>query len=185
MTMHNAPQTSGLPFPALLRKELFDPRGLPEWYCPVQGGRSLPEWVLVIGSFALFGALFLAIALVPHQRTQRIRAVSERPAQACTASQVECRIVLRIAPDSVPPATAPVGSEIVVATSAPNVAEVTAKVAQWPAAAQAEPALVHVAWPARARLPSGEVTISFVETRTLFGWLLLRTDAARRGRPQP
>jgi len=181
--MHTDAQASGLPFPPLLRKELFDARGLPEWYCPTRGARPIAAWALVSGSAFALGALLLAICLVSHHRVHRLSGSFPVQVPICGHGAAECKAALRIAPSALLREDAVIDGHAGIAVSQGGGKALAVRIVGF-STAQNRDLTLFVMWPRAVSLPTQDVAVALGEARTLFGWLAPKRLGAPPARPQ-
>lgn len=179
--MQTDPHASGLPFPPLLRKELFDTRGFPDWYCPTRGARPIAVWALVSGSAFALGMLLFVICVAPHHRIYRLSGSFRAQVPACDLGAVECKAELRIGRPALAE-DAVIDRHVGVAVSGNAVA---ARIVGVLGSAQRGDMTLVVAWPNAVILPTGDVTIALGETRTLRGWLAPKRPRMLPAKGQP
>lgn len=171
--MHAEAQASGLPFPPLLRRELFDTRGLPEWYCPVRRSRPPAPALLVGGSTLAVVALLVGAASLTHGRRLGVPAQVDAQSVRCGRSATECTATLKLSPSPLLSATAleDLQGQTASLTSITDVANVRARIVAVSAPGVGSRATLHIAWPITQRLPDGELTLRHLEIRSLIGWI--------------
>lgn len=182
--MHTEAQASGLPFPPLLRRELFDARGLPEWYCPTRRTRPIGAWALVGGSAFALSALLLAICLVPHHRMYKLPGSFPVQVPLCEPGAAECRVTLWIAPSASLREDAVIDGHVVIDAS-PEGTALAVRIISSSASAQNRGITLFIAWPRTLRVPTQDVAIVLRETKTLLGWLAPKLSTQSRARQQP
>lgn len=176
--MHDQAQASGLPFPPVLRPELFDARGMPDWHVPVRNAKPWPPVPLVLGSAIAFGALLLFAFAMPHTRTHRLQAQAER--LPCVEAAEICTAMIRLRSALPSHAAVPaVGSVALVSsmTGAPSRLRVL-EIQLTPR----QPPSLRVAWSRPEPERAGNVLVAVDETRTLMGWIAPRLLAGHTER---
>ena len=183
--MQTEAQASGLPFPPLLRKELFDPRGLPEWYCPTRVSRPVSTWMLVGGSAFALAAFLLVICLVPHHRMHRLSGSFSAQSPRCDPGAIECKATLQTRrPDSMGEIGG-IDSYLGIAGPLGTDKALGLRIVSISASAQNRDMVLVVTWPKAVLLPRRSVAIALGERRTLVGWLSPKPLAAFVTRTRP
>lgn len=176
--MHDQAQASGLPFPPVLRPELFDARGMPDWHVPVRNAKPWPLVPLVLGCAIAFGAVLLFAFAMPHTRTHRLEAQAER--LPCAEAAEVCLAMIRLRSALPSHVGAPAAGSVALVSSmtgAPSrlrVLEVQSVLRQPPS--------LRVAWSRHEPLRAGKVLVAVDETRTLMGWIAPRLVAGHAER---
>lgn len=172
--MHAQAQASGLPFPPLLRPELFDARGLPDWYCPVRRSRPLAPALLVGGGTLAMAALLFVAGNLTHSRRFVVPAQVTAQSARCEPTGRECTAVLQLQASLPSAARDKLQDQPVVVVSRAGAAPLTVRVVATSVDAAAGGPALRIAWPAGRVLPTGVLTVQIAETRPLIGWIAPR-----------
>lgn len=165
-----------LPFPALLRREVFGPTGAPDWFVPRRQGRPLPLTALLgINVFAV-AALMALLSQLTHTRTLQGDAQFDASSLQCaarsadSAGTADCAATLRLATRTVTPAPLPRAGEHIEVDAGGAAQRVRVRASA--AAVSGRDATIQVDWAGAPPVPAAPLRLRWTQTHSLLRWLL-------------
>ncbi|WP_434030667.1 hypothetical protein [[Pseudomonas] boreopolis] len=183
MNIHAEAQASGLPFPPLLRKELFDKRGLPEWYCPTQRARSLAPALLVAGSALAMASLLFAATRLTHSRQHRLTIEMQAPSLYCVPASAQCSALFLLPSGMHGARVSDVDGYLGRVLMVDGISLPVRVVDTFPAGPIDLP-MLRIAWQG-GRPPTGQRILMIDETRPLLAWVAPKLSAWNPGERTP
>jgi hypothetical protein len=167
---HADAEAAGLPFPPLLRKQLFDARGMPDWYCPTRRAPPLAAGWLVFGAALALAAAVAALAGVTHRRVHTLPTTFAAVPAACARSGGSCRAALHVALPAALAADATLDPAVTVAGTPAQIVALAISPGR-------RRLTLWLDWPP-GRVRPARATVAFAESRSLLGWLAPRRAGA-------